>query len=127
MSHATRKTIGFVLFCCVKMKMLRATTNQNAFLWPRDTKPLKKMVRFSDDRTAVFVELLQAASCLWDVASANYHRRDIRHAAMQRMAVAIREEGEEVLNGERSKIRSGEFPVYRPRLERYKLFSVSSL
>ena len=104
--------------------MLRATTNQNAFLWPRDTT---KMVRFSDDRTAVFVELLQAASCLWDVASASYHNRDIRHATMQRMAIAIREEGEELMNGERSKIRSGEFPVYRPCLERYKLFSVGSL
>ena len=76
------------------------------------------MVRFSEEQLSVFVDEFHASPCLWDVASAVYHRRDIRQAAMQRIAGLFNEDDDTAMTGEHAKIRSGKFLIYRPDADR---------
>ena len=65
-----------------------------------------------------FIDLFHSFSCLWEVTSKEYQRREIRQAAMQSIAAYLPQEGEVSMTGERFKIRSGEWPYLSPMLLR---------
>ena len=72
------------------------------------------MVRFDEERNAKFIdEFKVSAPWLWDVSGPEYHRGEVRNCDMWRKAAAIREYWDNLMTGERSKIRSGEFLVFR--------------
>ena len=68
------------------------------------------MVRFADEKTANFIDVFQSFPCLWEVTSKDYHRREMRQAAMQNITASLHQEGEVVMTSECFKIRSGELP-----------------
>ena len=74
------------------------------------------MDRFVEERNAKFIDEFKAAvPCFWGVSEPYYHRGEMRNCDMYRNAAAIRGYGYNLMTGECSKIRSGEFLVFRPR------------
>ena len=74
------------------------------------------MARFVEERNAKFIDEFKAAvPCFWGVSEPYYHRGDMRNCDMYRNAAAIRGYGDNLMTGECSKIRSGEFLVFRSR------------
>ena len=57
------------------------------------------MGRISEEQTATFVELFQAMPCLWNVVSPEYHRKDLRQAALRRISVDFEEAHDQILTG----------------------------
>ena len=82
--------------------MLSARTNENALSNHVARQPwfVYQMRRF--------IDLFHSFSCLWEITSKEYHRREIRQAAMQSTAAALPQEGEASMTGECLKIRSGD-------------------
>ena len=74
------------------------------------------MVRFDEERKAKFIDEFKAsAPWLWGVSEPDYHRGEMQNCDMYRNAAAIRGYGDNLMIGECSKIRSGEFLVFRSR------------
>ena len=74
------------------------------------------MARFVEERNAKFIDEFKAAvPCFWGVSEQYYHRGEMRNCDMYRNAAAIRGYGDNLMTGECSKIRSGEFLVFRCR------------
>ena len=74
------------------------------------------MARFVEERNANFIDEFKAAvPCFWGVSEPYYHRGEMRNCDMYRNAAAIRGYGDNLMTGECSKIRSGEFLVVRSR------------
>ena len=92
--------------------MLSAITNENALSNHVARQPW--YVNLSDEKTAIFMDLFHSFSCLWEVTSKEYHRREIRQAAMQSTVASVPQEEEVSMTGECFKIRSGELPYLSP-------------
>ena len=74
------------------------------------------MARFVEERNAKFIDEFKAGvPCFWGVSEPDYHCGEMRNCDMYRNAAAIRGYGDNLMTGERSKIRSGEFLVFRSR------------
>ena len=72
------------------------------------------MARFVEERNANFIDEFKAAvPCFWGVSEQYHHRGEMRNCDMYRNAAAIRGYGDNLMTGECSKIRSGEFLVFR--------------
>ena len=74
------------------------------------------MVRFADEKAAIFIDLFQSFPCLWEITLKNYHRREMREAAMQSIAASLHQEGEVLMTGQCFKIRSADLPYLLPML-----------
>ena len=62
------------------------------------------MVRLTEEVTKHFIEFFHSFPCLWNVETSTYHQRDLRNAAMRKIAAVMQQECDELMTGEHAKL-----------------------
>ena len=66
----------------------------------RNSKQIMASFKLSEENTASFIEYFQGLECLWNISLEEYHKKEVKRAALRTIAERMSANHEKEMTGE---------------------------
>lgn len=61
---------------------------------------MSNVLKMCEADTLFMIECVHSYECLWNVSVADYHKKEVRHAALRSISIRLAEDRQKILTGE---------------------------